>query len=104
MNFKFRNLAFSLQNGNEYIAHLRDQLQEMKAKTNLENLYMKRNAELQISQTQKKCNRAEELLLEEIEVTCATLGCLGMELSDRFWSNFEYQETAEQARRGGECL
>lgn len=56
-----------LQNGNEYIAHLKDQLQEMKAKTNMENLYMKRNTELQITQTQKKCNRAEELLLEEIE-------------------------------------
>lgn len=56
-----------VQNGNEYIAHLRDQLQEVKAKTNLENLYMKRNTELQVSQTQKKCNRAEELLLEEIE-------------------------------------
>ncbi|XP_051047328.1 dynein regulatory complex protein 9 isoform X1 [Phodopus roborovskii] len=56
-----------VQNGNEYIAHLKDQLQEMKAKTNMENLYMKRNTELQISQTQKKCNRAEELLLEEIE-------------------------------------
>ncbi|KAM7321939.1 hypothetical protein ACRRTK_018780 [Alexandromys fortis] len=56
-----------VQNGNEYIAHLKDQLQEMKAKTNMENLYMKRNAELQITQTQKKCNRAEELLLEEIE-------------------------------------
>ncbi|KAF7478587.1 Hypothetical predicted protein [Marmota monax] len=39
----------------------------MKAKTNLENLYMKRNTELQISQTQKKCNKTEELLLEEIE-------------------------------------
>ncbi|XP_057621245.1 dynein regulatory complex protein 9 isoform X1 [Chionomys nivalis] len=56
-----------VQNGNEYIAHLKDQLQEMKAKTNMENLYMKRNAELQVTQTQKKCNRAEELLLEEIE-------------------------------------
>ena len=45
----------------------------MKAKTNLENRYMKRNTELQISQTQKKCNRTEELLLEEIEVITATL-------------------------------
>lgn len=62
-----RERQMQVQNGNEYIAHLRDQLQEMKAKTNLENLYMKRNTELQISQTQKKCNRAEELLLEEIE-------------------------------------
>ncbi|XP_015848866.2 dynein regulatory complex protein 9 isoform X1 [Peromyscus maniculatus bairdii] len=62
-----RERQMQVQNGNEYIAHLKDQLQEMKAKTNLENLYMKRNTELQISQTQKKCNRAEELLLEEIE-------------------------------------
>lgn len=46
---------------------------------------MKRNTELQVSQTQKKCNRAEELLLEEIEVTYATFGCLGMGLSDSTW-------------------
>lgn len=43
-------------------------MQEMKAKTNMENHYMKRSSELQISQTQKKCNKTEELLLEEIEV------------------------------------
>lgn len=35
---------------------------------------MKKNAELQISQTQKKCNKTEELLLEEIEVITAALG------------------------------
>ena len=35
---------------------------------------MKKNTELQISQTQKKCNKTEELLLEEIEVSAATLG------------------------------
>uniref|UniRef100_A0A8C3YSN2 Dynein regulatory complex protein 9 n=1 Tax=Catagonus wagneri TaxID=51154 RepID=A0A8C3YSN2_9CETA len=52
---------------NEYIAHLKDQLQELKAKTNMENRYMKKNTELQISQTQKKCSKTEELLLEEIE-------------------------------------
>ncbi|XP_075412408.1 dynein regulatory complex protein 9 [Tenrec ecaudatus] len=56
-----------LQNRNEYIAHLRDQLQEMKAKTNMENCYMKKNTELQIAQTHKKCARAEEQLLDEIE-------------------------------------
>ncbi|XP_068835777.1 dynein regulatory complex protein 9 [Capricornis sumatraensis] len=56
-----------VQNRNEYIAHLKDQLQDMKAKTNMENHYMKRNTELQISQTQKKCSKTEELLLEEIE-------------------------------------
>ncbi|XP_043329158.1 dynein regulatory complex protein 9 isoform X2 [Cervus canadensis] len=56
-----------VQSRNEYIAHLKDQLQEMKAKTNMENRYMKKNTELQISQTQKKCSKTEELLLEEIE-------------------------------------
>nr|KAF6477739.1 IQ motif containing G [Molossus molossus] len=56
-----------VQSRNEYITHLKDQLQELKAKTNMENHYMKRNTELQISQTQKKCNKTEELLLEEIE-------------------------------------
>ncbi|XP_039317928.1 dynein regulatory complex protein 9 [Saimiri boliviensis] len=58
---------FEVQSQNEYIANLKDQLQEMKAKTNLENRYMKINTDLQIAQTQKKCNRTEELLLEEIE-------------------------------------
>ncbi|XP_014410807.1 dynein regulatory complex protein 9 isoform X2 [Camelus ferus] len=56
-----------VQSRNEYIVHLKDQLQEMKAKTNMENRYMKRNTELQISQTQKKCSKTEEHLLEEIE-------------------------------------
>ncbi|XP_049735100.1 dynein regulatory complex protein 9 [Elephas maximus indicus] len=56
-----------VQSRNEYIAHLKDQLQEMKAKTNMESRYMKKNTELQIAQAYKKCNKAEELLLEEIE-------------------------------------
>ncbi|KAM6160978.1 dynein regulatory complex protein 9 [Erethizon dorsatum] len=56
-----------VQSRNEYIAHLKNHLQEMKAKTNLENHYMKRNTELQIAQTRKKCNRTEEVLLEEME-------------------------------------
>lgn len=67
----FRNSVLFPQSRNEYIAHLKDQLQEMKAKTNLENHYMKRNTELQVAQTQRKCNRTEELLLEEIEVAPA---------------------------------
>lgn len=62
-----REREVELQSQNEYIANLKDQLQEMKAKTNMENHYMKRSSELQISQTQKKCNKTEELLLEEIE-------------------------------------
>ncbi|XP_048202822.1 dynein regulatory complex protein 9 [Perognathus longimembris pacificus] len=66
MNVKKERQA-EVQSRNEYISHLKDQLQEMKAKTNLENQYMKKNTELQISQTQRKCNRTEELLMEEIE-------------------------------------
>ncbi|XP_070099739.1 dynein regulatory complex protein 9 isoform X4 [Equus caballus] len=62
-----RERQAEVQGRNEYISHLKDQLQEMKAKTNMENRYMKKNTELQISQTQKKCNKTEELLLEEIE-------------------------------------
>lgn len=62
-----RERQIEIQNQNEYIAHLKDQLQEMKAKTNMENRYMKMNTELQVSQTQKKCNKTEEQLLEEVE-------------------------------------
>ncbi|XP_012587089.1 PREDICTED: IQ domain-containing protein G [Condylura cristata] len=62
-----RERQVEIQNQNEYIAHLKDQLQEMKAKTNMENRYMKINTELQVSQTQKKCNKTEEQLLEEVE-------------------------------------
>ncbi|XP_059955380.1 dynein regulatory complex protein 9 isoform X2 [Mesoplodon densirostris] len=62
-----RERQAEVQSRHEYIAHLKDQLREMKAKTNMENRYMKRNTELQISQTQKKCSKTEELLLEEIE-------------------------------------
>ncbi|XP_051841454.1 dynein regulatory complex protein 9 isoform X1 [Antechinus flavipes] len=55
------------QGRNEYIAHLKDQLQELKAKTNMESRYVKKNTDLQIAQTQKKCNKEEEVLLEEID-------------------------------------
>ncbi|XP_068921084.1 dynein regulatory complex protein 9 isoform X3 [Petaurus breviceps papuanus] len=55
------------QGRNEYIANLRDQLQELKAKTNMESRYVKKNTDLQIAQTQKKCSKNEEALLEEID-------------------------------------
>ncbi|KAK2089998.1 hypothetical protein P7K49_031254 [Saguinus oedipus] len=67
MEWRFGSSDLGIYSQNEYIANLKDQLQEMKAKTNLENRYMQINTELQIAQTQKKCNRTEELLLEEIE-------------------------------------
>lgn len=50
------------------IAHLKDQVQEMKAKTSTEGKYMKKNAELQVQQTQKKCTEEESKLKEEVQV------------------------------------
>lgn len=56
-----------LQNRNEMIAYLKDQLQEMKAKTDMESRYVKKDTELQVYQTQKKCSNAESDLFNEIE-------------------------------------
>ncbi|XP_073445396.1 dynein regulatory complex protein 9 [Dendrobates tinctorius] len=56
-----------LQSRTELIAHLKDQLQEMKAKTSMEGKYVKKDTELQVSQTQKKCNTAECDLLMEVQ-------------------------------------
>ena len=56
------------QQRNEMIAHLKDQLQEMKAKTNMEGKYIKKCAEVSVSQTQKRCNLSEKESREEIEV------------------------------------
>lgn len=58
---------FELQNRNEMIAYLKDQLQEMKAKTDMENRYVKKDAELQVAQVQKKCSNAENDLQNEID-------------------------------------
>ncbi|XP_032888008.1 dynein regulatory complex protein 9 isoform X2 [Amblyraja radiata] len=55
------------QNKDEMIAHLKDQVQEMKAKTSTEGKYMKKNAELQVQQTQKKCTEEESKLKEEVQ-------------------------------------
>lgn len=57
------------QNRNEMIAYLKDQLQEMKAKTDMENRYVKKDAELQVAQVQKKCSNAENDLQNEIDVS-----------------------------------
>ncbi|XP_078266366.1 dynein regulatory complex protein 9-like isoform X3 [Rhinoraja longicauda] len=55
------------QNKDEMIAHLKDQVQEMKAKTTTEGKYMKKDAELQVQQTQKKCSEGENKLKEEAQ-------------------------------------
>ncbi|XP_063162773.1 dynein regulatory complex protein 9 [Candoia aspera] len=56
-----------VQSRNEMIAYLKDQLQEMKAKTDMENRYVKKDAELQVAQAQKKCSETENDLQNEIE-------------------------------------
>uniref|UniRef100_A0A8C8S0X5 IQ motif containing G n=1 Tax=Pelusios castaneus TaxID=367368 RepID=A0A8C8S0X5_9SAUR len=56
-----------IQNRNEMIAYLKDQLQEMKAKTDMESRYVKKDTELKVYQTQKKCSNAEKDLFNEIE-------------------------------------
>lgn len=49
-----------IQRRNEMIAHLKDQLQEMKAKSNMEGKYVKKNAENKVHQNQQKCQIEEQ--------------------------------------------
>lgn len=53
----------------EMIAHLKDQLQEMKAKTSMEKKYIKKVCNVSVSQTQKMCTMGEKGLKEDIEVS-----------------------------------
>lgn len=56
-----------IQQRNEMISHLKDQLQEMKAKTNMEGKYIKKCAEVAVAQSQKRCVMSEKEMKEEIE-------------------------------------
>jgi len=50
------------------IAHLKDQLQEMKAKTSMEGKYVKKICDGSVAQTQKRCAMNERALHNEISV------------------------------------
>ena len=50
------------------IAHLKDQLQEMKAKASMEGKYIRKDAEVRVSVTQKKCQQTEASLRQGLEV------------------------------------
>lgn len=63
----------SSQSRTELIAHLKDQLQEMKAKTNMEGKYVRKNTELQVWQTQQMCTIAETDVQQEIQVSAAAV-------------------------------
>ncbi|XP_071949916.1 dynein regulatory complex protein 9-like [Antedon mediterranea] len=56
-----------IQQRDEMIAHLKDQLQEMKAKTNMEGKYVQKDAEVTVQQTQKHCFLTDKQLKEEID-------------------------------------
>jgi len=56
-----------LQKRNELIAHLKDQLQETKAKTNMENKYIKKDADVRVACSQKKCQLTEQEIKEDIK-------------------------------------
>jgi hypothetical protein len=47
---------------------LKDQLQEMKAKTSMESKYLKKDADVRVACTQKKCQQEEKRLEDEVMV------------------------------------
>ncbi|XP_002154128.2 dynein regulatory complex protein 9 isoform X1 [Hydra vulgaris] len=55
-----------LENKNELIANLKDKLQEIKAKTNMEVRYLKKDAEVRLACFQKKSKIAEQDLRNEL--------------------------------------
>ena len=57
-----------VQKRREMIAHLKDQVQEMKAKTNMEGKYIKKVTDVSIAQMQKKCSLIENKTQLEIQV------------------------------------
>lgn len=63
-----REKEVELQHRNEMIAHLKDQLQEMKAKTSMEGKYIKKVAEVSVAQAQKKCGLTEKQMRDDIKV------------------------------------
>ncbi|NXK52971.1 DRC9 protein, partial [Chauna torquata] len=62
-----KETEIELQNRDNMIVYLKDELQELKAKTDMESRYMKKSIDLQVHQTQKKCSNAENRLNKEIE-------------------------------------
>ncbi|NXJ69453.1 DRC9 protein, partial [Rostratula benghalensis] len=62
-----KETEIELQKRDTMIAFLKDQLLEVKAKTNMETCYLKKTTDLQVHQTQKKCSNAENALDEKIQ-------------------------------------
>ncbi|XP_009991072.1 PREDICTED: IQ domain-containing protein G [Tauraco erythrolophus] len=62
-----KETEIELQNRENMILYLKDELQEMKAKTYMESYYMKKSTDLQVHQTQKWCSNAENVWDKEIQ-------------------------------------
>jgi hypothetical protein len=62
-----------IQKRNELIAHLKDRLQELKAKTNMEAKYVKKSTDNSVAQTKKKCDLSEVELKQQIEVGLSSI-------------------------------
>nr|XP_013050450.2 dynein regulatory complex protein 9 isoform X1 [Anser cygnoides]XP_047932801.1 dynein regulatory complex protein 9 isoform X1 [Anser cygnoides]XP_047932802.1 dynein regulatory complex protein 9 isoform X1 [Anser cygnoides] len=62
-----KETEMEFQNRDNMIVCLKDEFQEMKAKTDMEKRYIKKSTDLQVHQTQKKCSNAENGLNKEIE-------------------------------------
>nr|XP_060623285.1 dynein regulatory complex protein 9 isoform X1 [Anolis sagrei ordinatus] len=67
LNDIMKEKEYEMHNRNEMITYLKDQLQEMKAKTEMEYRYVKKDRGLQVAQVQKKCANAENDLQNEID-------------------------------------
>ncbi|XP_061308219.1 dynein regulatory complex protein 9 isoform X2 [Pezoporus flaviventris] len=56
-----------LKSRDAMILNLKDELQEIKAKVSMERSYVKKSTDLQVHETQKRCNNAEDILDKEIQ-------------------------------------
>ncbi|NWU70916.1 DRC9 protein, partial [Pterocles burchelli] len=62
-----KETKIALEHRDATIAYLTDELQETKAKTNMESCYMQESTDLQVHQTQRKCSNTERDLDQEVQ-------------------------------------
>ncbi|OXB62083.1 hypothetical protein ASZ78_010488 [Callipepla squamata] len=62
-----KETEIELQNRDNVILYLKNELQEMEAKTAMQHCYVKKSTDLQVHQTQKKCSNAEDRLNKEVK-------------------------------------
>ncbi|NXX94995.1 DRC9 protein, partial [Centropus bengalensis] len=62
-----KETEIELQIRDDTIAQLKDELQDLEAKTEMESRYMKKSSDFQVQQTQMKCSSAENVLNKEIQ-------------------------------------